>query len=316
MLSRVAERMYWMGRQLERTDDTARMLNVNINLLLDSSLSDVEQIWRRLIGITGSTQEFESLYQKHDERNVVKFMIADRSNGTSILSSIRFVRENARTTREIIPGEVWERINELYIYASQNAPDSLSRKKRIEFLHRVMPVCQMVSGLVEGSMRHDAAYYFFRLGMMIERADMISRIVDVGAADLRAREKSDDVIGEADNNAMWMSVLNSLSAFQAYQLYVQGSISALGVTEFLIKDPRFPRAVSACLYEIINCLENLPRNEEVIKDVLKLKRVIDKADIEALLTGDIHQFIDDLQGTLNSLHANIAETWFLPPAAA
>jgi uncharacterized alpha-E superfamily protein len=305
-----------MGRQLERTDDTARMLNVNINLLLDSSLSDVENIWRRLIGITGSLEQFQSLYQKHDERNVVKFMIADRANGISILSSIRFVRENARTTREIIPAEVWERINELYHYASHNAADSLSRKKRIEFLQQVMPVCQLVMGLIETSMRHDPAYYFFRLGVMIERADMISRIVDVGVADMLARERSDNVIGQADNNSMWMSVLNSLSAFQAYQLYVQGSISASGVTEFLIKDPRFPRAVRACLYEIITCLDNLPRNESVIRDVLKLKRVIDKADTDELLEGEIHNFIDGLQQTLNELHANIAETWFLPPSAA
>ena len=111
MLSRVAERMYWFGRLNERAENTARLVSVNANLLLDLPKM-VKHIWADLINITGGSEFFYKKFTRPDERNVVKFILADETNPASLVCSVKAARENARTTREIIPAEAWEKINE------------------------------------------------------------------------------------------------------------------------------------------------------------------------------------------------------------
>ena len=116
MLSRAAERMYWFGRYIERVENTARLINVNTNLMLD--LPKVKYIWGSLISITGYEEQFANRFSTADERNVIKFLLEDES--CSIRKSVTMVRENARTSREIMPNEAWQKVNELYLYVNKN----------------------------------------------------------------------------------------------------------------------------------------------------------------------------------------------------
>ena len=185
MLSRVAQNVYWMARQIERAEDTARLINVNGNLLLDLPRNTTFG-WLPLIFIVGAEKLFfeKDPHRLADENNVVRFLIGDRDNPGSIISSLAAARENLRTTRDTVPPEAWEQINALYIYARDHVP---TRRGRFEFLRRVIQGAQQINGLLAGAMSRTAAYDFVRLGRYLERADMTTRILDVRSANLLAR---------------------------------------------------------------------------------------------------------------------------------
>lgn len=312
MLSRVAERMYWLGRYLERAENTARLVGVNANLLLDLPRA-VRLVWRALIDITGAEAAFEQHYQNADERNVCKFLLADAFNPVSVMSSLAMARENGRTTREVIPTEIWEQVNDLYLYARDNAAKGTTRGGRHEFLNQVVSACQRIAGGLAGTMTHGPAYNFIRLGRNLERADMTTRIVDVGCANLLP---NDDVVRDtAFENILWMSVLRSLSAYQMYRQHVHDRVNGEDVVAYLLQDLKFPRAVGHCLHEVSVCLQELPRNEAPLRSVTRLQRRVADADIAALLDGGLHQFIDEMQQELGDTHGHIAATWFLPVPA-
>lgn len=272
MLSRVAERVYWLGRYLERIENTARLVSVYGNVLLDLP-SSAKLRWESLIAITGSADQFAARYSVADEHNVVRFYLADRDNPTAIVNSADSARENARTVREMVPVSIWEGINDLHIYLNDHVDAALSRRGRDAFLGRVIESCQYLVGCMAGSMSRDAAYHFLRAGRYLERADMTSRIVDVGTANvfpwgsgaraehLAARES------DPYESILWMNVLRSLNALQMYRRAVPGRICAEEVTAFLLQDENFPRAVANCLQALKSCLRHLPLNEAAVSTV-------------------------------------------------
>lgn len=137
MLSRVAERLYWSARYLERVENTARLVSVYDDLLFDLP-KNIEVSWYNLIEILSGEEIFEQRYKVKDERNVVKFLLADDTNSSSMLSSLKMVRENIRTTRDAVPKETWELINELDLYAQQNIKQGINRSERHLFLNTII----------------------------------------------------------------------------------------------------------------------------------------------------------------------------------
>ena len=306
MLSRVAERMYWFGRYIERAENTARLINVNANVLLDLPKM-TSHIWESLIDISGSNEEFYNKFGKADERNTIKFMIADDSNPGSILMSIRMARENARTTREIIPNESWEAINELYLLTKQQAGTSSKREGRQVLLDNIINRCHQLTGLIANTMSHGEAYKFKRIGANLERADMTTRIIDVGCLNLLSRKEG---IPEAFNNILWMNVLRSLSAYQMYKQYVRDRVNGEDVVAFLLQDDEFPRALACCLLEMNQSVQELPKNDLVLRSISRLQRILVELDIEKLFNARLHEFIDELQVDLAIIHSHVSQTWF------
>ena len=218
MLSRVAENLYWLGRWTERAENTARVVGVNANLLMDLP-HGIAPGWQPLILITGSEALYRERYSDYDERSVVRFLVADANYHSSILSSLVSARENARTIRDIVPREAWEQINELYLYARDNVQTGVSKRGRHGFLKHVIETSQAIAGTMSGTMSHDAGYRFLCAGRMIERADMTSRIVDVRSASLLSQEDATSL--KPFGNVQWVSVLKSLTAYQMYRRKMQ-----------------------------------------------------------------------------------------------
>lgn len=318
MLSRVAERVYWMGRYIERVENLSRLINVNSNLLLD--LPQGSRVsWLTLVDITGTNEEFTSREVKNEEQTIMRFLIADASCSGSILSCLRFARENARTTREVIPSEVWELINDSYLFAKEYASSSLSRAARSRFLRTIIERMQLCSGMLDGTMSHTSAYDFIRMGALIERADMTTRIVEVGAinfSSLHKQAKQDEEYVDPAANILWMSVLQSLSAYQMYRQHMQLRVSAEDVLQFLIKGEQFPRAVSCCLLYLRAYLVDLPNHDEALRTLASVQRQVDAVDVNTLLSGnELPDFIDALQQEIASIHTQVLQTWFLPDMA-
>ena len=131
MLSRVAERIYWLARYLERAENTARLVSTYHFLLLD--LPKGAQVgWRALPVITGGRAQFAERYPRADERNTLRFLLADAANPGSLANSVAWARENFRTSREELPGEAWERINELHLFVTEGVASALARGGRFE----------------------------------------------------------------------------------------------------------------------------------------------------------------------------------------
>lgn len=307
MLSRVAERIYWMARYVERAENIARLINVNTLMLLDLPRG-VPLGWEALIAMTGVSEFFAEHYNEPVERNVVRFLAADPRNPGSLISSLASARENARTIRDIIPREAWERINQLYLQVHAELPSSLARGKRYDALMLVIDATQQLTGILAGGMLHDAGYGFLRLGRYLERADMITRIIDVRTMDVIPP----DSVGLTPLNSLrWMSLLRSLSGYQAYRQQMQTAVRREEVLEFLFKSEQFPRAVRHCVGEVCTAIERLPRRETAHELCLSLSQRLDRARVRRFDEAAVHRFVDRVQKNLGQVHEAIGQTWFL-----
>ncbi len=304
MLSRVASRIYWLARYLERVENTARLIFAYNKVVLDLPQRN-EMGWDILLRITASEQTFADSGGSKDEAGIVSFLCANQAYPGAIVNAVTYARENIRTTREAIPTETWEKVNELHLYVQKEAEHAARRKYRHQFLREVIARCQQIAGLVEGTMSHDQAYAFLQIGRELERADMTSRILDVGAGILLVPMRTPLPF----DALLWMSILESLSALDAYRLRVGPRVTGSGVTKFLLQDPRFPRSFLHCLERIEESLVELPRSQVPLSTLGTLKTQVGAADTAAMAEQGTHRFVDQIQCGLIELDRAIAQTW-------
>ena len=305
ILSRVAERVYWMARYLERVENTARLVTVYTDLLLDLPRG-VNLSWYNLVVLNSATDEFLERYTRRDERNVLKFMLADASNHNSMTASLKMARENARTSRDVVPEATWEMVNELYLYVQDNITRGINRGSRHEFIDSVIKACHQISGLFSNSMSKDATSEFLRLGRTLERADMATRILDAGAsATLEAEQQSPNL-----PQIVWSNVLNSVDAYQPYMRQIGGPVTGDSVAEFLLENPHFPRSVSFCLTRMENAITRLSRGEMVKLQAESVRKALTNHDDYSKLGPSFRDHLNDLQLRLATLHRRFEDTWF------
>ncbi|MBK1723691.1 alpha-E domain-containing protein [Thiocystis violacea] len=309
MLSRVAENIYWLSRYVERTENTARIVTVNANLLMDLP-KGIAPGWRPLIDITGANALFEEHYKDYGERQVLKFLIGDERNSGSILSALEAARENCRTIRDFVPREAWELLNELHIFGREQLAKGLTKGGRHAYLKHIVQSIQTITGMLSGTMMHDQGYDFLHLGRFLERADMTSRIIDVRSASLLPAEATELRPFET---IQWVSVLKSLTGYQAYRRSEQVRVQRGPVLRFLLQHAAFPRSVGYCLDTVRVSLEKLPRNEASLRVHGRLKRNLEGVVPGRLSHQQLHAFLDELQVGVGDLHGEIAKTWFPPP---
>lgn len=307
MLSRIAENLYWMTRYLERSEDTARLINAVTLMALDLP-PEGRFGWDALIRIAGLDQAFRDRYEHADETSVMQFLISDESNPSSIISCVTHARENTRTFRDLLPPECWESVNELYLNTKQHLRGSLERRRRYEILQSVIRDCQGMVGLLVGTMSRDDAFHFMRLGRHIERADMTSRILDVAHAVILP---SSDVTAAPYNGLIWMNILKALSAYQMYRRYVGVRSESGDVIGFLFNNSAFPRSIRYCMQQIGDVLNGpLPSAPPASETVAQIMKVLDNADMPALAKLGLHEFIDAFQSLLIRLDAQLKHEYF------
>jgi uncharacterized alpha-E superfamily protein len=308
MLSRVAETIYWIGRYQERAENTARLITVNTNLLLDLP-PQVAPGWDALISLLGCDETYAERHPEFTERRVANFLISDESNPSSIISILAALRENARTIREILPREAWEAINSYFQTAVDSKQSSFSRHGRHLYLQQIITGSQTLTGLLAGSMSHDTAYYFLNLGRKLERADMTTRIIDV-----RSENPIPDDAPELSpfEDILWMSMLKSLSAYQMYRQYMQVRIRRHEVLKFLFQMVSFPRSLSFCIENMAFNFSRLPKNRTPVRILKQIGKKIEEMPLEKMDNQILHEFVDEMQVMLGELHESIAKAYFPP----
>ena len=238
---------------------------------------------------------------------MLRFLISENGSPASINSCLRFARENARAIRDVIPREVWVHINTLYFYSREKTPLALTKRGRGEFLEHIINQCQTITGVLSGTMNHDAGYTILKIGRNLERADMTSRIIDTRSANLI----SDGAPTKTTfDNLQWMSVLKSLTGYQMYRREMQVKITREDVLHFLMYSNVFPRALSHCVNQVEYCVKLLPKPQPVLLAIGQAREQLEAADVEKLRLDSLQQFIDELQISLSGVHDALASTYF------
>lgn len=247
MLSRVADAIYWMNRYVERAESVARFVDVNLHLSLDLPRGTSAD-WAPIIATTGDDELFRSRHGAPARETAMRFLTFDRDYPSSILSCLEAARENARSVREVISSEMWERLNKLYLSVRDTHPAEVLAAP-YDFFTSVKQGVALFIGTTYLTMSHNEAWHFGRLGRLVERADKTSRIVDVKCYGLthRAASAPGDESDGAVDDIQWAALLKSASALEMYRKR-HGRIVPAKVVAFLLFDREFPRAILHCLH--------------------------------------------------------------------
>lgn len=303
MLSRVAERLYWMSRYLERVENSARLIGVFGELQLDLP-EEAGLDWSLPLTVLGQNEAYQATSNSEDE---LHFMLNEPENPGCMLNALRAARENARTTRDLVPTEAWRNINELYLGARKRL-DGMADHPSGGFGDEIINRCHTITGILDGTMSHGAAFQFVRLGRSLERADMTTRMIEVAAAIMMTgREEL-----RHHNNSVWRGVLRALSAYQAYRQYMRRRIEGTNVVAFLLLDGLFPRAVMHCVNVLDEAASQLPRNRQAREQVAKLQSRLQRVDVETLDHASVKRYVDELQGNFADIGQTVFETWLNP----
>ncbi|MBX2886537.1 MAG: alpha-E domain-containing protein [Granulosicoccus sp.] len=313
MLSRVAENVYWLSRYLERIENTARMINVHGRSLMDTHGSGSDEGWLSLIAISGMTDLFFENFEQANEANITEFLICDTRNPGSIINGTYAIKNNLRSSRDIFPKQLYERISTLIRYAKRETENGISIVDRRLFLDTIERLVLEISGAVHGSLRHDQAYKFMRMACYLERADMTTRVLDVPSTTTPSGDQPETLV--PFENRDWTAVLRSISAVQMYRRHVRRPVDAEGCLNFLLNDSQLPGACRFCFEHLDRCLEHFKHNSRARASVQQLIGQLNSADIPALAKDASvrHQYLDQLQLGLLVTGNIISETYF-PPA--
>jgi uncharacterized alpha-E superfamily protein len=311
MLSRVAESIYWMSRYVERAENVARFIQVNLQLMLDAPSGEGQQ-WEPLVNTTGDHEVFAKRYGKATQQNVIHFLTFDAENPNSILSCVRAARENARTIREIISSEMWLQLNKFYLMVTEAAETSSADTDPQEFFTEVKNANHLFNGITSATMTQGEPWHFFHMGRMLERADKTSRILDVKYFILL---RSAQDVGTPFDDIQWAAVLRSASAFEMYRKR-HGRISPKGVVEFLLLDREFPRAIHFCLLaarDSLHAISGTPAGTfrySPEKLLGQLCSDLSFTSVDEIINAGLHEYLDELQTSMNRVSAGIYETFF------
>ena len=311
MLSRVANSLYWMSRYVERAENAARFVDVNLHLILDLP-ADASEQWYPLVITTGDNEPFAQRYGEATRENVIKFLTFDKENPNSIVSCLRAARENARSVREIISSEMWEQINTFYLMLTDLGAEEREKESPYDFFREIKMASHLFEGLTNATMSHGEGWHFCRLGRLLERADKTSRILDVKYFILLPSVFD---VGTPVDDIQWAAVLRSASAFEMYRKR-HHLLTPDHIVEFLLLDREFPRSAHYCLIkadESLHAISNSPIGTfcNVAEQHLgQMRAELAYAQVKDVLSEGLHEFVDAFQTKLNTIGEQIFDTFF------
>jgi uncharacterized alpha-E superfamily protein len=311
MLSRVANSIYWLNRYIERAENIARVIDVNLSLCLDQPIDSPQQ-WEPVLMTSGDRALFFERYGEVTQDNVIRFLTFDSGYSNSILSCLRQARENARSIREIISSEMWEKVNRFYHFV-RDASQLESMSDWSAFLGEVKSASHLYIGVMHATMTHNEGWHFGHLGRFLERADKTSRILDVKYFILLPAPWEG---GLTVDELQWAALLRSASAYEMYRKRGLHRILPTDVADFLLLDSAFPRSIRSCIQNADRSLHRITGSPEgtwsipVELSLGKLRSNLDYVTIANVIDSGLHEFLDDLQSRGNAVDTLVAEAFF------
>lgn len=318
MLSRTADSLYWMARYTERAENTARLIDIGLQLsLLPDQQREAEASLSGMLGLAEILPIYQERYGEIKLESVIRFMVLDESNPSSICSSLKNARENARAVRGQITTGLWETANATWLEFVRFSEEGLPISDPGRFFEWVQLRSHLFRGVTIGTMLKDESFRFIRLGTFIERADNTARMLDVRFHDI---EKHVATIGRLDPDDPkqvirefyhWEAVLRSMSAFEAYRKSYHDTINATRVAELLVLNHDMPRSIAACMNEIVSNLEAIGGvdDNEAGRLAGKLAMTLRYLTIDEIAVEGLHHWLTRLLEDLDILGEKISSQY-------
>jgi uncharacterized alpha-E superfamily protein len=320
MLSRVAHSLYWMARYIERAENIARIVDVNLQLLLDIRNLDEKRLieyWSPIVQATGEEGAFFKLHPHATGQAVTEFLVFQNENPNSIVQCICSARENARMVRDQITLELWEELNRLYLFIRSPQAREVWLRSASEFFQEVKASSLHIIGIMRATLIRNEGWWFVQAGQFLERADKTTRILDVRYQSLPERGVPDRIT--PDQALEWAAVLRSCSAWDAYKTIYAADVHPRRVAEFLLLSEDFPRSVEFCVMELNHALRQISGVAEgkfrydAEKIAGRLVAELQFNTIEEIFDIGLHRYLDDLQLKLNNIGDALFRTYIYQP---
>lgn len=317
MLSRTADHLYWMSRYTERAENTARMLSVSYDTaMLPHAISNSKRGWHSVLSISELIPAFHEKYGTVDRESVMKFMVADEFNPSSIFSCLKAARENARAVRGALTTESWETQNQTWLAMQRHFDKGVWREDPGQFFEWVKYRSHLWRGVTLGTMLKDEALHFVRLGTFVERADNTARLLDVKFHAIE-RDYHGIPLGRNVHNFdfyHWSALLRSVSAFEVYRKVYRDVITPERVAELLMLRADMPRSLHACLREVVQNLERVKNNhsQETQRKAGRLLADLQYGRIDEILTTGLHAYLTQFLDRVNDLGQGISQDFLVP----
>ena len=310
MLSRTADHLYWMSRYTERAENLARLLDVTWQMsLVPQSVAAENQNWGAILALNSLESRFAESYDEINAENVLRFMVTDPNNLSSIYSCLRAARENAHAVRGTLTSETWEACNMTWLEMREQKFEQIMASGIGQYFEWVKLRSALIRGVTFGTMLQDEAQNFIRLGGFIERADNTARILDVKYHVLRTNGDE----GTTDFY-QWGAVLRSLSAFEVYRKVYRDVITPARIADLLILRLDMPRSLHACTKGLVRVLEAIKNGQSAETERLAgiLHAHIHYARIDDIFKQGLHEFLTDFMDRIYELGDGIGRDFLVP----
>ncbi len=313
MLSRVADSLYWMSRYLERAEHTARLLDVNLNQMLESAqYADLR--WERLY----KSLRIAALESNADDPyHIAQYLMFDTSNNASIVSCLAAARENARQVREQISSEMWEQLNRLYLRVKRTTIEEIWHAQPHLFLARVKEGIQLFQGVTDATMNHSEGWHFIRVGCYIERASQTSTLLDVHFHSLM--EIQEPFTSASLDYMSWVGLLRSCASFESYCKVYTANIQPNRIAEFLLLNVETPRSIRFAATMIQSALQSITkitsvRNAGRVERLAgRLRASLDYDQIDEIMGGSLHSYLENIQFQCRQINDAIYQVYITYP---
>jgi uncharacterized alpha-E superfamily protein len=298
-----------MARYMERAENLARILEVNETFARDERGAND---WLPILKLHRDEEHFFERYKKARSEDVIRFYIIDADNSNSISYSVRAARENARSIRHLISLETWVQLNVFYNWVASLTGRNLRLSELSRLCGRIKEGVQLHSGIVTGTLYRDQVWSFYRLGVFIELADQVTRLIDIKYHSLLPSWKD---VGSPVDIAQWNALLRSASAYHGYRRVYPAGMSPTTVAGFILLSPRFPRSLTHCVNNIEATIDDLLSNEELRgvtfpRDSLEALKSLTERSYEDVITSGLHEYLDAVQIALLDFGSDVASTFF------
>jgi uncharacterized alpha-E superfamily protein len=316
MLSRAADSLYWMARNIERAETSARLIDTNLVSMLENYDPEMENDpyhWEAILNISGSVHQFYEQYKQCDTRSVINYLSFSSVNPDSILNNVEIARENARTIRGMIPLELWELVNTFYLRIKDYPIDYWEMENISFFFQMVKDQSILFQGIVNAMMSRGEAYTFLKMGKYLERAEKIVRILDIYYHKKIISRLNKDII----DHHQWSSVLHSVSGYEAYLGKYRSAVEPERVMEFLIFDDKFPRSIRFSVGRLTEAFDDMEKdqienyNRDLYIALGRLQSQLLYGSIEEVLQQGFDTWVRTIQDSCYKIGKLICRTYYL-----
>jgi len=310
LLARYAEGLFWMARYVERVENLARLIDVTQTF---ESPGHEDEAWGALLRINADERRYLDGGGTLDPEGVKSFYLLDRANPTSIQSTIEAARTNARTLRPLISTEMWMQMNVFHRDIGAITSDELQGDHLTRLCSRLKEGVQAHTGITEGTFFRDQGWHFYQLGRLIERADQMTRLLDIKYHLLQPWGHEEKRLAE---QTQWSGVLRAAAGYHAFRRVAPAGFEPVDVVSFLLSDPCFPRSVSLCVIQTEWHLMQLRSRYGLRGTVAALERIeevraaLSSNSAGKLISHGLHDFLDAVQRDLILLAAEIGNAFF------